>query len=297
MIFFNLRLRPSGDGVADHVAVHDITLDAAHNVVQDAPVSIAALASAVAGKNLLVITHGFNVNQLDGYRNLSNWSSLLDLDDTWSVVGVVWPGDSSLIGPLSYPGEGQHAMSAGNVLAPFIRDNLAGAASISFVSHSLGARFFLQTITVLHRLAPGLPIRQIVLMAGAINHDCLTAEYAVAANSITNIAVLASTRDEVLSAAFPIGNLLEGIIDFRHPWFESALGHLGPKTIPPGKAIPGFQIPALWDYGHGSYLLLAPRCVPALPLPQRLPPQINPESFLPGHDSSWSAAFVSSLFR
>lgn len=295
MIFLNLRARPAASGVADKVATHDITLDGAHNV-RDVSPSV-ALASSVPGRNLLLVTHGFNVNQLDGYRNLSNWATLLDLDDSWRAIGVVWAGDSSLLGPASYPGEGEHAIASGNLLAPFIRDNLAGAASISFVSHSLGARFFLQTITVLHKLAPGLPIRQLVLMAGAINHDCLTAEYATAAKCVTNIAVLASVRDQVLAEAFPVGNIFEGIIDSGHPWFESALGHLGPKTIPPGNPIPGFQIPAEWNYGHGSYLLLAPRCAPPLPLPQRLPSQTNPAAFLPGHDSSWSAAFVSSLFR
>ena len=111
----------------------------------------------------------------------------------------------------SYPGERRHALACGDLLAPFVVNNFAGANSLSFVSHSLGARLLLQTVTTLNKLAPALRIRQIGLMAGAINHDCLTAEYASAAGSIGKIDILASVKDEVLAAAFPIGNVFEGI--------------------------------------------------------------------------------------
>jgi alpha/beta hydrolase family protein DUF900 len=297
MIFFlNFRQRPTGYGVAD-ATVHQVTLDpVTHNVVTDDEVRASDLAAAALGKNVLLAMHGFNVNQLDGYQKLSNWSTLLDLDNTWLFIGIVWPGDSSWLGPLCYPGEGKHAIDCGNKLAAFLRDNLAGTKSLSLVSHSLGARFLLQTVTTLNRLAPQLSIRHVALMAGAINHDCLTGEYASAANSIESIALLASVKDEVLAAAFPIGNVFEGIIDSHHPWFQAALGHLGPKIIPPGKTIPPYQIPSAWNFGHGSYLELAPRAVPALTLPQNVPAEGTPAPFDKGYESSWSAAFVTSRF-
>jgi hypothetical protein len=295
--FLNLRQRPTGHGVADHVNAHQITIDpVTHDVVTDDEMDPRDLASAALGKNVLLATHGFDVNQLDGYQKLSNWSALLELDNTWLFIGIVWPGDSSWLGPLCYPGEGKHAIDCGNLLAPFILANLAGAKSLSLVSHSLGARFVLQTVTTLNKLAPKLSIRQVVLMAGAINHDCLTAEYGSAANSIGNIAVLASVKDEVLAAAFPMGNIFEGIIDSHHPWFQSALGHRGPKSIPQGKTIPPFQIPSGWNFGHGNYLELAPRAVPALAIPQGVPVEGTSAPFRKGYESSWSAAFVSSCF-
>lgn len=296
-IFLNLRSRPAGGEVADQVSARQVTIDPGTGTATDTELSLSDLAAAVLGKNVILATHGFNVNRLDGYRKLSNWNNLLQLDNTWLFVGIVWPGDSSWLGPLCYPGEGRHALACGDLLAPFVLTNFAGANSLSFVSHSLGARFFLQTITTLHKLAPALPIRQIGLMAGAINHDCLTAEYASAAGSIGKIDILASVKDEVLAAAFPIGNIFEGIIDAHHPWFQSALGHKGPKTIPIGKSTGGFQIPRNWNFGHGSYLELAPAIVPPLSIPQDVQAEGTPAPFPPGRESSWSAAFITTRFR
>jgi hypothetical protein len=48
--------------------------------------------------------------------------------------------------------------------------------------------------------------------AGAIDDNCLTTEFKAAAAKIGEISVLASKKDEVLSAAFPLGNLVAGII-------------------------------------------------------------------------------------
>jgi len=298
-IFLNLRARPAGGEVADQVSPRQITIDPVTGDATDLALSLSDLAAAVLGKNVLLATHGFNVNQLDGYQTLSNWSTLLQLDDTWLFVGMVWPGDSSWLGTLCYPGEGKNAMDSGNLLAPFLITNFAGAKSVSFVSHSLGARFILQTVTALNSLDPQFAVEQIALMAGAVNHDCLTAEYASASQAVGKINLLASVEDEVLSAAFPIGNVFEGIIDSGHPWFQAALGHKGPKKIPPGKTPGRWQVPKSWDFGHGSYLKLAPPSVPLVPLPQDIPDK-GKEIPLPyecAHESSWSAAFVSTRFR
>jgi hypothetical protein len=67
--------------------------------------------------------------------------------------------------------------------------------------------------------------------------------------------------------------------------------------MPPGKTIPPYQIPSGWNFGHGSYLELAPRAVPALAIPQDVPIEGTPPPFLNGYESSWSAAFVSSRLR
>jgi hypothetical protein len=298
-IFLNMRVRPAGGEVADRVSPRLVSIDPVTGGATDQPLSLSDLAAAVLGKNVILAAHGFNVNQLDGYQALSNWGRLLQLDASWLFIGMVWPGDSSWLGPLCYPGEGKSAMASGNLLAPFLIANFGGANSVSFVSHSLGARFVLQTVTQLHSLNPQFAVRQIALLAPAVNYDCLTGEYAVAAQAVGQINLLASAKDEVLLAAFPVGNVFEGIVDSGHPWFEAALGHKGPKQLPPGKTPGRFQVPEAWNFGHGSYLVLAPPPTSLVALPQDIP---DPGKELPfpyedKHESSWSAAFVSSRFR
>ena len=62
-----------------------------------------------------------------------------------------------------------------------------------------------------------LPVRRAILMAGAIDDDCMTTEFKAAAAKIGAISVLASRRDAVLSVAFPLGNFIAGIIAAGHP--------------------------------------------------------------------------------
>lgn len=109
--------------------------------------------------------------------------------------------------------------------------------------------------------------------------------------------MLASIKDEVFAAAFPIGNAFEGIIDSSHPWFQSALGHKGPATIPQGKQMDKFQIPSNWNFGHGSYFEFGPSSNSAMPMPQDLAPEGTKPPFTPSTcTSAWSAAFVLSHF-
>ena len=97
------------------------------------------------------------------------------------------------------------------------------AASVSFASHSLGARVVLATISKMT-----MRVRRLTLMAGAIDDDCLTTEFAGAANNIDQISVLASMKDTVLSHLFPLGNFVAGIFTVGHPWWHAAIGHTGP---------------------------------------------------------------------
>ena len=91
---------------------------------------------------------------------------------------------------------------AGALLAPFLDANFQDAASISFASHSLGARVVLATI---ENAAAGR-CGSLTLMAGAIDDDCLNKEFAAAAAKVGTISVLASKKDTVLSHLFPLGN-------------------------------------------------------------------------------------------
>ncbi len=257
--------------------------------------SLTDLQSYVRGRDVLLATHGFANNREDGIRELSEWRKLLTLPDSAAYLGVLWPGDSEYLGPLCYPGEPSQAMDAGAKLAAFIDANLQGATSFSFASHSLGARVILNAMTTMQ-----LPVRRAVIMAGAINDDCLTNEFSSIQQKAEEIVVLASQEDGVLRWAFPVGDLAAEIIGKDHPWWESALGRFGPAARP-ANYLPPCQIPDPWNFGHGDYLrtkppaptIIPPPAPPVMPDPTQPPPL----SGAAGWQEAWSASVVSSFFR
>jgi hypothetical protein len=252
------------------------------------------LLSDIQGRHVLIATHGFNVDRANGIACLSNWEGLLQLAPPSVFIGLLWPGDSVWAHGLDYPEEPRIANQAGQLIAPFIDANFGGAASISFASHSLGARVVLETISRMN-----LPIRRTMLMAGAIDDNCLTVEFKDAAARIGEISVLASKKDEVLSAAFPLGNFLAGIIAAGHPWWHAALGHSGPSHPTPSNFHAPFEIPDNWNFGHGDYLRIDPPPPPAVALPTDVPPNGSgePANGATGWSEAWSAAFSSTRFR
>jgi hypothetical protein len=261
------------------------------------------LLGAIQGREVFFGTHGFAVNQADGISHLSYWLKNLQIGNA-VPIGIIWPGDCIIPIFVDYILEGREAISTGKLLAAFLNANFGGAVSLSFASHSLGARVVLQTIA---GLAGSFHVRRALLMAGAIDDNCLTAEYSSAANRIDEISILASTRDDVLEFAYPLGNPLQGIIDRGHPYYHAALGRTGPTPpYPPAPRLhPDWQIPPDLDYGHHSYLPQQP-ITAAFPLPVNIPPGNGPNP--PGGTTppnapaqqwqpAWSAAFASSRYK
>ena len=250
--------------------------------------------SRVQGRDVLLATHGFNVNREHGINALSRWSELLTLPPSALFVGVLWPGDSAFLPVVDYPFEGTEAIQAGRLLARFLAQHAGQAASLSFVSHSLGARVVLEAIQ-------GLPfkVRRATLMAGAIEDDCFTREYKSAADNCEQLWTLASREDWVLKFAFPIGNVAAEVIMQGHPYFNAAIGRRGPaQPLALDKRGGSWQIPDEWDFGHGDYL---PSQANAKPLPPAsiqplLPPAseaAEPDNVQSPWKPSWSAAAVS----
>lgn len=271
MFFLNTRALPVGGGVGP-LSILDET-----NVVH----SVAHLAAAVRGRDVLLVTHGFNVNQMNGLQKLSDWANLLDIGSA-VPVGMLWPGDARWIHAVDYPVEGDEGMAAGNELAAFLNTNFTGALSLSFASHSLGARVVMQTISRL-----GGPVRRLLIMAGAIDNTCLFAEYATAAAKVQSVSVLASRSDDVLKWAFPAGNFVSGLFSRGAPYIHEAMGREGPAEpyAPANKVHADWQIPDGWNYGHGSYLPpnpLGTAPVRYAPLPYFPPPDmLGPPTFAP----------------
>jgi len=287
--FLDVRLSPVGGGLAATVAINQLTDTAVYQSL-DLP----QLLTDIQGRHVLIGTHGFNVNRADGIAHLSNWEGLLQLTAPSVFVGLLWPGDSVWGHGLDYPEEPRIANEAGGLLAPFLDSHFGGAASISFASHSLGARVVLTTISQM-----SLAVRRLTLMAGAIDDNCLNTEFKAAAAKVGEISVLASKKDEVLSAAFPLGNFFAGIIAEGHPWWHAALGHRGPSSPTPGNFQSPFEIPDNWNFGHGNYLQIDPPPMPPVALPTDVPPNgaALPDGAATGWQETFTAAFSSTRFR
>jgi hypothetical protein len=279
MLFLSARSLPVGGGVGP-ISVLD-----ENNVIH----SLADVQASTQGYDVLFVTHGFNVNQPDGLQKLSDWSSLLSIGNT-VVIGLLWPGDARWIHVIDYPVEGNEAMAAGKLFAAAINANCSAALSISLASHSLGARVVLETLSGLN-----LSVRRLLIMAGAIDSTCLIAEYATAAQKVQQISILASASDDVLEWAFPTGNFVSGIFSHGLPYVHTALGREGPASpFPvPNNVHPDWQIPAAWNFGHGSYLPAAAVPPPVPPVVLATPAPPPPNTPAPADTAVWSAAFAS----
>lgn len=268
---------------------------AAVSIIKDHPGStvnlMPELQEAIRGRDVFFAVHGFNVNQQAGLDHLGFWLKNVDIGDVVKI-GILWPGDAFIPILVDYVVEGHEAIQSGKMLADFLNKNFSGAISLSFASHSLGARVVLETISGLNR-----NVRRVLLMAGAIDNNCLTNEYAGASAKIEQISLLASTRDAVLAAAYPLGNPLQGIIDTGHPYYRAALGREGPAHPEAlgSRLHSGWQIPKELDYGHLDYL--PAQLLPAMfPQPCKIPPSTpRPPQAAPaaiaGNTKLWKPAF------
>ena len=245
-LFLNLRSQSVGGGIVDPYLLEG---SGTVNPPTLAAVPWAEIQGKVAGKDVLLGVHGFNVDYYRGAHSFGQLDTYLGLANQSEVfIGVLWPGDFWMP-VVNYPFEGSDAMDCGRRLAAFCDRWFAGAQSISFVSHSLGARLVLEAVARLGRRA-----RMVCLMAGAINNDCLTAEYRSAAANSDTIFVLASRHDVVVRMAYQIGDPISNILDHDHAFFQKALGYEGPPSpAAPPVAFP-WQIQDDYAYGHGHYL-------------------------------------------
>jgi hypothetical protein len=287
--FLDLRLQPVGGELAARVATFQGT-----NIANYSGLLAGDLLAATRGQHVLIATHGFNVNRADGIACLSNWESILQLPPASVFVGLLWPGDSIWAHGLDYPDEPKVADQAGALLGPYIDAHFQDAASVSFASHSLGARVVLSTTANMKGA-----VRRLTLMAGAIDDDCLTAEFAAAAAKVESISLLASNKDTVLSRLFPIGNFFAGIIDAGHPWWRAAIGHVGPAQGWPANFRAPYEIPDGWNFDHGNYLQINQPAAPKMPLPVEVPGQgwQIPNGGAAGWQEAFSAAFESTRFK
>jgi len=272
-LFLSFRERAVAGGVTDGVALEG---DGAASVNGLKVVDWYYLRARVAGRNVLFAVHGFNINMASGACSFSRLDQALGLSGDDVFIGVLWPGDF-WIPVVNYPFEGSTAIRCGQNLAARVKDHFGAARSLSFVSHSLGARLVLEAVKAIP-----VRVRMTCLMAGAINRDCLQAEYLGARDNAQSVPILASYHDLVLKLAFRIGDPIADLLHDDHRPFEAALGYSGPPAPVGPPLLSPWQIPDDPPYGHGDYL-----------------PSGDPSTNANGADAKWSkvAQFIREAFR
>lgn len=212
--------------------------------------SVADLRSAINGQDVLLMAHGYNVNRPNGVVSLNNFKAALAAPAPF-FIGILWPGDCILPIFIDYVWEGGEANKSGDLLGQFVASQLAPVAlSISYASHSLGARVVLRALAAMGK---GAKVRQAVLMAAAVENNSLTADFDNAADAVEHISVVASRKDYVLELAYPPGNLVGSLFDEDSPNLKAALGRSGP-TQNRDNLWPTAKLPDSWNYGHLDYL-------------------------------------------
>ena len=208
-----------------------------------------------AEPKVVFLLHGYNTNRAKGRAALSRLAETLSLTINDAFVAVLWPGDH-WTRAISYPFEGRDADDSATELARYIDRAIARNTELFFVSHSLGARVVMETVK---RLS-GYPIRQILLMAPAIDDSSLANPkvYRGVSAAAERVAVLASTKDNTLKYAYPAGDALQAFVFFWKDVVDLALGYHGPRksgtyAIPSRVYVE--QIPDARRSDHGHYII------------------------------------------
>jgi hypothetical protein len=265
--------------------------------------ALADLLNAIRGVEVFFMTHGFENNRQQGTDSLNEWKSHLNIQPEPFYIGVLWPGDGFLPLFVDYIWEGSEAQKSGTMLGQFVDQNFGAAASVSFGSHSLGARVMLQAIRQLSVARTPQPARRLIALAAAIEDDTLINEFKDAAAKVQGITIVYSLQDHVLELGYPAGNLIGGILERGDANLKAALGRSGPVDPVPGNYIGNPRLPDAWSYGHTDYLT-GDQVIGDFPLPVSIPGPgtagaaakvpVGLPAGLKEWKPCWSADFVSS---
>ena len=210
--------------------------------------------------HVTIAVHGFNVSRAAGRQSLGDFAAALTQQAPLGpIVAVLWPGDSNLgaLSFLSYPTEGNDADDTAAALAAWLGRVLRPDTTLSFVSHSLGARVVFGTINALDRKRFG--IREVCVMAPAIDDWSVSdpGTYRTATECVNRVSVLGSRQDNVLKWAYPAGDFVESLLFFWKDAPGGALGRHGAKpfrTLPVPDDVTSTIIADVEKVDHGDYL-------------------------------------------
>jgi hypothetical protein len=224
------------------------------------------VANVFRGKRVCFVLHGFNVPLDSGIRTCGpaaqSYEALGDyvckMTGADLAVPVLWPGDGFIL--WSYFTANAHAVAIGTNFATFLASAACTALEVSFISHSLGARLVLETVT--RSLAPERQPSQAafgtaIFMAPAVDSNALDYPFAAATGpgGLKRIVVLSSPTDSVLSGVFPFGDAVEQALWLDFKGTGKAMGLVGPVFADKSTARP---ITEWYEIGggqdHGDYL-------------------------------------------
>jgi predicted alpha/beta hydrolase family esterase len=224
---------------------------------------------AVGCRHLLVFVHGFNNDRATAAVSYDNFAK--DINDRGApllpdgVAYFFWPGDyyvpehrlrAQLVGAARYPLQVQTARTAAARLAAFLTTVMQQSTKltqVSFVAHSLGSRVVLETIKLLRASPTAQRLSVTCLMAAAVPvaHVNPLGELRDAADAIDHLLVLHSTRDTVLTFAFPAGQSASFAVGIETTPDVRAVGRTGSpwSASHPGAPPRHVRLKA----GHGDY--------------------------------------------
>lgn len=173
--------------------------------------SITEVKAHLAGKRVLVLVHGYNVEDaFDAYSrmaiNIAQHKMGYD-----EIIGVQWPGSKIA---LAFLLAAARANKAGRKLQAAL-SILDGVAVLDVEGHSLGCRVICEAI------AAGLRPRLVVLAGAAVNNDSIhnDTEYGIHLATVPSVLIARSGRDSVLRKAYTLAS------------WDNALGLTGPEDL------------------------------------------------------------------
>ena len=246
--------------------------------------------SALAGRHVCFLVHGFNVDRDRGYTGFGaaaqemgrsgalpllgppDGPQQLTVPGVEVVVPVLWSGDWYL--PINYPFLLPDVRLTGKYFAQLIASSATQMVRVSFVTHSMGARVVLETVQQTLAAAKTSGRRTptfdtAIFTAAATSDEVLDdPDYADAVDAIERFVVVSSRADTVLSGAFPLGNAVEQALWPNDPGADDALGRYGPRLKPGSKALgktEWYEIPPNVGQDHGDYFPWPWSAVPPYP--------------------------------
>lgn len=196
-----------------------------------------------SGRHAIVFVHGYNVDRSDALKQATGFfanvqASLLrdgqDLDG-YEFVLFTWPGD---VGWPWFGDAQEYAQHSGVALYELFREirERAGAASLSLVTHSLGAHVGLRSAAILGerllRRKATARYDNVLLLAPAVENDVfrrphLFEDYHFPDSpfAMKSLHIFLSRADDVLKKPFSVSEK------------DAALGYAGPETMKPLKSM------------------------------------------------------------
>ena len=198
-------------------AIRNIDLNNASD--QGTEMSEADFTTAITGKKLLLLIHGYNNKESairSSYNKIENMMTthgLLGPGATYDmIIGYAWPGGDLA---LSYAFAKKRAEKAAPRVQKMLLSIASNASALDINTHSLGARVALQAL----KGVPGTHIRGLYLLAPAVDDESIEngEKFYSSTQACQKAYVFHSKFDPVLQKWFVLGD------------FDRALGANGPE--------------------------------------------------------------------